>query len=72
MAIELSRSGTLAVALHPGTVDTGMSKPFSKNVKPGKLFTPEYSVTCLLDIVDSLEPDDTGAFFAWDGQKVEW
>ena len=72
MAIELGRSGTMAVSLHPGTVDTGMSKPFSKNVKPDKLFTTAYSASCLLGIIDGLQIEDSGAFFGWDGQRIEW
>jgi hypothetical protein len=31
----------MAIALHPGTVKTGLSKEFWDNVKEGKLFTPE-------------------------------
>ena len=37
LSIEMKRKGVLCVALHPGTVDTGLSKPFQRNVPEGKV-----------------------------------
>lgn len=74
MSIEMGRKApeTVVVALHPGTVDTALSEPFQGNVKPEKLFSVERAVDQLLDVLDGLGPDDTGGFFAWDGQAIEW
>lgn len=74
LAIELKRKNpkALAVALHPGTVDTGMSKPFQRNVPPEKLFTPEVSAAHLWRVIDGLGPDDTGSFRACDGASIPW
>lgn len=71
-AIELARSHPQAVvaALHPGTVDTGLSAPFRRGVAQGKLFTPAYAARHLLAVLDGLGPDDTGKVFAWDGAQV--
>lgn len=71
-AIELARSHPKAVCvtLHPGTVDTGLSKPFQGNVAEGKLFAPEQSADALLHVLDTLGPEDTGKLFAWDGQAI--
>ena len=73
-AIEQSRRNKQAVviALHPGTVDSELSKPFSKNVKPEKLFTPQQSVAYLSDILDSLVPEDTGSFISWSKERLPW
>lgn len=60
------------VALHPGTVDTALSKPFTSNTPDDKLFTPEQSAGYLLNVVDGLTKDDTGGFFAWDGSRIEY
>ncbi|KAK4751190.1 hypothetical protein SAY87_004672 [Trapa incisa] len=60
------------ILLHPGTVDTDLSKPFQKNVPQGKLFTKEYSVQKLLSIIDNAKREDNGKFFAWDGQEIPW
>ena len=72
MALELKRQRTIVVALHPGTTDTDLSKPFQKNVKNDKLFPVDFTATQLLDIVDGLTLDHTGGFFAWDGQPIDF
>ncbi len=71
-AIELARSRPQAVcvALHPGTVDTGLSKPFQRGVPAEKLFTPAYSAGRLLAVLDSLTPAQSGRIFAWDGAEI--
>lgn len=71
-AIELKRSNVWAIALHPGTTDTDLSRPFQKNVRPEKLFTPEFSVKSMLTVVDGLDATHTGSFFAYDGKSIEW
>lgn len=72
MAIELARSNPAAcvATLHPGTVDTGLSKPFHANVPPGKLFTADYSAGCLWRVLDELADSDNGGFFAYDGSPI--
>ena len=72
LAIELARTHPQAVVagLHPGTVDTGLSEPFQKGVKPEKLFTAESSAERLLAVMDALTPADSGRVFAWDGQPI--
>lgn len=58
------------VAYHPGTVDTKLSKPFTKRYPPEKLFSPERAVQELCAVISKLSPEDSGAFFAWDGSRV--
>ena len=72
VAIELARRAPQAVCvgLHPGTVDTGLSKPFQGGVAAGKLFTPEAAAHDLLGVLDGLGPDDSGRLFAWDGKRI--
>ncbi|NLR72318.1 SDR family NAD(P)-dependent oxidoreductase [Novosphingobium sp. ERN07] len=71
-AIELGRLNpvALAVSLHPGTVDTELSRPFQRGVTPEKLFTPEQSARHLLTVIDGLTPFDSGKLFAWDGTEL--
>ena len=72
LAIEHARrypEGIIA-SLHPGTVATGLSEPFSSRVPPGKLFTPDVAAAQLLGVIDGLAPSDTGGFFAWDGSPI--
>ena len=72
LAIETARTHPRAViaGLHPGTVDTGLSAPFQKGVKPEKLFTADHSAERLLAVLDGLTSADSGGVFAWDGQRV--
>jgi len=72
LSIEFGRrfKETVIIGLHPGTVDTDLSKPFQSNVPEGKLFTPEFSAEKLLAVIDQVDPDDSGSLFAWDGEQV--
>ncbi len=71
-ALELGKRNPAAVvaALHPGTVDTALSKPFQRAVATGKLFTAVDSAAALLRVIDGLTPADSGGLFAWDGERI--
>lgn len=73
-SIELGRKApeTIVVALHPGTVDTGLSEPFQKNVPEEKLFSVDRAVSQLIDVIDGLDRGDSGKFFDWAGEPIEW
>ena len=73
-AIEYSRKSkqTIVVSLHPGTTDTQLSKPFQRNVPPGKLFSVERTVRQLTQVLTLLEVKDSGKFFSWDGSVIPW
>ncbi len=70
LAIEDRRRNErgIVVALHPGTVDTRLSKPFQQ---PGRdLFKPDRAAVQLLDVIDGLKPQDSGKLFSWDGTEI--
>ena len=71
-AIEVGRRNkhAIIVGLHPGTVDSDLSKPFQGNVADGQLFTPEYSAEKLLAVLENLSVEQTGKCFAWDGKEI--
>jgi NAD(P)-dependent dehydrogenase (short-subunit alcohol dehydrogenase family) len=73
LAIEHARKwpDSVVVALHPGTADTALSKPFSSRVPAERLFSPSRSAGYLLGVIDDLKPSTTGGFFAWDGTPIE-
>lgn len=72
LAIELARTRpeTIAVALHPGTVDTALSAPFQRGLAEGQLLTPAASAAHLLDTLDRLRPADSGGCFDWRGERI--
>ncbi|ANP45936.1 SDR family NAD(P)-dependent oxidoreductase [Candidatus Viadribacter manganicus] len=71
-AIELSRKNrnAICVAIHPGTVDTPLSRPFQRRVTPEKLFAPEQSARHIIAVLSDLKPQDSGYAFAWDGARI--
>lgn len=72
LSIELARRAPEAVCigLHPGTVDTALSRPFQGGVAPGRLFSPDDSAARLLAVIASASPERTGSVLAWDGSVV--
>ncbi len=72
LSIEQARlmSRSILVSLHPGTVDTPLSAPFSKRVEAEKLFSPTLAAQQLLQVINGLEQGDSGGFFAYDGSAI--
>ena len=72
-SIEVKRSNpnSIFVGLQPGTVKSNLSKPFEKNVNSSNLFSPEYSAEKLLKVINDLTLEDTGKFFAWNGEEIQ-
>ena len=66
------RSGdnAMAIAYHPGTVKTGLSKEFWGNVKEGKLFEPEYAVEKMGEVVRSVGVEGRGRCWDWKGAEI--
>ncbi|MCK6262135.1 SDR family NAD(P)-dependent oxidoreductase [Vibrio sp. ZSDE26] len=61
---------SVIVGLHPGTVDSQLSKPFQRNVPKDKLFTAQHSARCLINVLNTLSPNQSGKIIAWDGKEI--
>ena len=72
MSVELQRRGSIVVSMHPGTVNTDLSRDFVKNVDPNKLFTADDSVEKMMDVIRKLGPDDNGKFLDYAGKPIPW
>lgn len=72
LAIEQARKRPqcLVVGLHPGTVKTELSRPFTRSKPEHKLFTPERAARQLLEVIGGLRADASGSIFAWDGKPI--
>ncbi|MFG0380101.1 SDR family NAD(P)-dependent oxidoreductase [Pseudomonas sp. zbq_18] len=70
-AIELARSKPQArlFSLHPGTVRSALSQPF-RGAAAGR--PPREAAAQLLNLIDRLDPADSGGFFAYDGEPLPW
>lgn len=72
LAMEFQKREVLCVALHPGTVDTEMTKFFSKHVKPDELFSADRAARQLVELLDTMEMKNTGGFYNWDGKVIPY
>ncbi|WP_245292857.1 SDR family NAD(P)-dependent oxidoreductase [Pararhizobium arenae] len=70
-AIEIARTHPEAIVLtlHPGTVATRLSQPYSKG---HETFTPDFAAASLLKVIANLQPSQTGGFFSYSGQSIDW
>ena len=70
VAVELGRTHGDAViaALHPGTVDT----PFTANYPGHKKVAADEAAHNLLDVMERLDPGQTGGFYDYSGAEVPW
>ena len=73
-AVEARRraKNLIVLALHPGTVETGLSAPFRSNVPAKKLFSSDFAAECLLRNMENAGEENSGGFFAWDGLPIPW
>jgi NAD(P)-dependent dehydrogenase (short-subunit alcohol dehydrogenase family) len=71
MSLEGQRKNPQAiiVGLHPGTVETPLSAPFRGNPAHDR-FVPAFAAKQLLDVLDGLNPAQSGQLFAYDGTVI--
>ncbi len=72
IAIELARIAphAIVVGLHPGTVDTDLSRPFQRNLPEKQLLPASESVGALLQVIETLDRDDSGKVFDFRGNEI--
>lgn len=70
-SIEFARikPNTALVALHPGTVNSRLSKPF-KGEQIGR--PPLEAAQDMLNVLLSLNKEDSGTFISYAGEKIPW
>ncbi len=68
-AVELARNRRQAIVacLHPGTVATAFTEGYDHD-KVG----PERAAERLIDVIEGLEPHQSGGFFDYSGQEIPW
>jgi NAD(P)-dependent dehydrogenase (short-subunit alcohol dehydrogenase family) len=71
-AIELTRrnKNSCCIALHPGTVDTALSQPFSKSGL--KVRSPETAAQEISQVIAQLTAQDNGSFLDHQGHHLPW
>jgi NAD(P)-dependent dehydrogenase (short-subunit alcohol dehydrogenase family) len=70
-AIEMARSQaeSVLVALHPGTVNSALSRPF----RGESIGRPAHDAAAdMLRVLDTLTPSDSGSFKSYNGADLPW
>jgi len=62
---ELGPEGFICTVLHPGWVQTDMGGP-------NATYTPDESVSGLVEVIEGLGPDDNGRFYDFKGESIPW
>jgi len=70
-SIELARSkpNIALIALHPGTVNSGLSKPF-RGQQIGR--DPLEAVSDMFGVLEKVDKEDSGSFLSYSGEKLPW
>jgi len=74
LSVELGRGKqrVVCLCLHPGTTDTDLSRPYHRGVPAEKLFSTEFSVSKMMEIIDNASLEESGKFLAWDGSEIPY
>ena len=67
---QKAKEKAMCIAMHPGTVKTGLSEEFWGSVKEEKLFSAEYAAERLLDVIRDLGVEGRGRCWDWEGKEI--
>jgi hypothetical protein len=70
-SIEWARTkpNTALIAMHPGTVNSRLSKPF----RGEQIGRPAHdAVLDMFRVIESLKKEDSGSFISYSGEKLPW
>lgn len=72
-AIEFKRTHKklTLLSIHPGTTETDLSQPFLSGT-PYKVHTPIESARNILKVLSVRNPEDSGGFYSWNGEKLPY
>ncbi len=65
LAVDLKSRGIIVIALHPGSVQTDMTRGFG-------MLTPEASVAGINQLIDKLTLEQSGLFLHYQGTSLPW
>ncbi len=68
--LKMKNKNAVCVAIHPGTVTSKLSKPFQKDNL--KIQSNEESAKNIVQVMTNLKINDSGLFFDWSGDIINW
>ena len=70
---DYHEKGLIAFPIHPGMVDTDMSKSALDVFGVDKFpVTPDDSASMMIKVIDSAGPGEAGRFWSYTGEELEW
>ena len=70
---DYQSSGLIAFPIHPGMVDTDMGKSASDVFEMDKFpVMPEESAAMMIKVIDNAGPEESGRFWSYTGEELEW
>lgn len=74
LAVEWQRKrpNSCVIALHPGTTDTPLTRPFQGNIPESQLSSSEKTAHNLQAVLVNRSNEDTGSFYNHLGQQLPW
>lgn len=69
---KVSHRNVCVTALHPGTVATPLSTPYTPANYTRTVLQPRESAAALLRVIGQQRPADTGRFLDWQGEMIAW
>ncbi|MEM9169300.1 MAG: SDR family NAD(P)-dependent oxidoreductase [Pseudomonadota bacterium] len=69
LEIKRKRPESVVVALHPGTIETPLTRAYARGRYTA---SPEQAARQMLDVLDRLTPDETGGFYDYAGEAIVW
>ncbi len=69
---RVSHRNVTVLAMHPGTVATSLSRPFTPSNYHKRVLTPEECAEALLQVMADRSPKNSGQFFSWEGEQIPW
>lgn len=73
LSLELTyrNKNAICIGLHPGTVDTNLSSPFTDRMKNKKIFERDQAAEYLVNIINDVDVSQSGDIIDWQGEKID-
>ena len=68
--LKMKNKNAVCVAIHPGTITSKLSKPFQKDNL--KIQSNKESAKNIVQVMTNLKINDSGLFFDWSGDIINW
>jgi NAD(P)-dependent dehydrogenase (short-subunit alcohol dehydrogenase family) len=74
LSLELAytNKNAICIGIHPGTVDTKLSSPFTEKMRNKKIFTKDEAAGYLMNIINNVDSLQNGYIIDWQEKKIDY